>query len=107
MALKFALRESNLRAASLLEALNPEGSSELDGRLESAAALDSKPVEDTAESERLELLAGIAAEIRGLIAADHMERAGVYIGLLRGLAEPGPTSIGASTQQGTLSSDWN
>jgi hypothetical protein len=41
------------------------------------------------ERERIELLEGIACEVRGMVADGHMEGAGVYFDLLRHLAEPG------------------
>jgi hypothetical protein len=103
---KSRLRESNLCAVSLLDALSHNAGEELSCRLNSATTIIGGPAADAAEDERLELLGGIAGEIRELAATGDLGRARVYVGLLRHLAG-GAISAGASLQRETLSSDWN
>jgi hypothetical protein len=71
-----------------LQALSDEDNRELAKRLETAASLDGGRAADAAEGERMELLAGIAGELRGMIGAEGLAAAGVYIDLLQHLAAP-------------------
>lgn len=110
MASRSPLRNSNLCAVSLLDALNRPSAGDLARRLENALELGHSSAEDTEEGERIELLGGIARQIRDLAAAGNLEQAGVYIDLLRHLAAPAAfhvISIAASTQRETPSSGWN
>ena len=106
MHFKSRLRESNLCAVSLLDALSHNAGEEFSCRLNSATAIGDESAGDAAEDERLELLGGIAGEIRELAATGDLGQARVYVGLLRHLAG-GAISAAASIQQETLSSDWN
>lgn len=111
MAYKSGMYDSNRCALSLLDALRRQRSEDLALGLNTAAELGRSGAEDTAEGERIELLGGIASEIRELAASGGLEDADVYIGLLRHLAAPAAagrfSSAAASIQRGRPSSDWN
>ena len=106
MPFKSCLRESNLCAVSLLDALSHDAGDDFSCRLSSATAFSGASAGDAAEDERLELLGGIAGEIQDLAAAGDLRHARVYVGLLRHLAGAA-ISAQASAQRETPSSDWN
>jgi hypothetical protein len=82
------MSSSAICAADILEAWRENDREQLNRRLAQDATPDLEPSRNSHECERLELLDGIAAQIRYSIASGHVQDASVYIPLLRHLAKP-------------------
>ena len=84
---------SNARrqAAAILKAWGSNNLELLHRNLASVAAEAQSVVEDTGESERLEMLGAIAGEMRLLVESDQLYSAAQYLPLLRHLASPPPS----------------
>jgi hypothetical protein len=79
---------SAICAADILEAWRENDPEHLKQELANGATPDFEPCGNSHECERLELLDGIATQIRRSIASGNVQDAGVYIRLLRHLAKP-------------------
>lgn len=84
----FTRPKSAICAANILDAWLENEPEKLNRRLVTGAAAELESVTDSDERERLELLDGIATEIRGFLATGQAQSAGVYLSLLHHLAEP-------------------
>jgi hypothetical protein len=73
-------------AADILKAWLQNDRKQLNQKLATDATADIEPARDSHERERMELLNGIATEMRNSIASGQEQAAGVYISLLRHLA---------------------
>lgn len=80
------MTRSAVCAAGILEAWQESDYQQLDRTLASNATPDCE-LRDSHELERLELLNGIANQIRGSLASGQVEDANVYLPLLRHLAK--------------------
>ena len=78
-------------AAAILKAWGSNNLPLLRRNLVSAVDESLAPVADTGESERLEMLAAIAGDMRVLLESDRLYRAAEYLPLLRHLAAPPPS----------------
>ena len=78
--------DSTTCATGILDAWSQNDLNLLYSELDRAASLDAPPVMGADEHERIELLEGIASEMRGMVAGGRMEGASVYFDLLRHLA---------------------
>jgi hypothetical protein len=76
---------SAICAADILQAWHENDQDRLNRKL---AAPDFEPSGNSHECERLELLDGIATQIRSSIASGQVQEASVYIPLLQHLAKP-------------------
>jgi hypothetical protein len=79
---------ARLLAAAILKAWGANNLGLLHSNL--AAAEESAAPADTGESERLEMLAAIAQNMRTLVESDQLYSAAEYLPLLRHLATPPP-----------------
>jgi hypothetical protein len=73
-------------ANGILEAWSEKNLPRFRDELENASSLDAADSLPPEERERTELVAGIAAEMRGIVASGDLDEADVYLGLLRHLA---------------------
>jgi hypothetical protein len=80
------MSSSAICAADILEAWCENDREQLNRELVKDATPDFEPCRNSHECERLELLDGIAAQIRRSIASGQVQNASVYIPLLRHLA---------------------
>lgn len=80
------MSSSAICAADILEAWRENDREQLNRELVKDAPPDFEPCRNSHECERLELLDGIAAQIRRSIASGQVQNARVYIPLLRHLA---------------------
>lgn len=78
-------------AADILEAWRENDREQLNRRLAKDATTDFDPNGNAYECERLELLDGIATQLRCSIASGHAQDANVYIPLLQHLAQSAGT----------------
>ena len=84
---------SAICATDILEAWREDDREQLNRNLAKGVASNFEPRGNSHECERLELLDGIAAQIRCSIASGRVQDARVYLPLLRHLAGPaGPLS---------------
>lgn len=83
----FTISSSAIRATDILDAWYENDPALLVQELAKSSAPEATPCDDFCERERLDLLAGIAAQMATSIASG--EDARVYIGLLQHLATPG------------------
>ena len=82
---------SAICATDILEAWRDDDREQLNRNLAKGVTPDFEPNGNSHECERLELLDGIAAQIRCSIASGRVQDASVYLPLLRHLAEPAGT----------------
>jgi hypothetical protein len=82
------LSNSILCAAAILASWHENNLEKLQRTLADAATLPTGSADSAGEGERLELLAGIASEMRRMIASGEVQQATVYAPLLRHLAKP-------------------
>jgi hypothetical protein len=82
------MSRSAICAADILKAWRENNREQLSRKLAKSAAPDSEPSGNSHECERLELLDGIATQLRLSIASGQAQDAGVYIPLLQHLANP-------------------
>jgi hypothetical protein len=82
------LSSSTICAAAILVAWREHNVENLSLNLANATALDIEAAASAGEGERLELLDGIAIQMRGLMAAGQIQEATVFIPLLCHLAAP-------------------
>jgi hypothetical protein len=82
---------ARVQAEAILQAWGSENLALLRCNLISAEQMP-PPVADTGESERLEILAAIAGDMRELIERDQLGGASKYLPLLQHLASPPPRS---------------
>jgi hypothetical protein len=80
------LSNSTLSAAAILSAWRENNLEQLDRNLADASVLHAEPTTSPYESERLDLLGGIAVEMRRMMASGQIPEAAVYIPLLDHLA---------------------
>ena len=76
-------------AAAILKAWRQDDLDLLDRKLARAAVVEELLSDDSGESERRELLTGIAREVRRILACGGQQEALVYMPLLENLAHPG------------------
>lgn len=76
----------------ILDAWRENDLEQLRRELTTAAGMGCPAVGDPDECERVELLGGIAEEMREMVASGHMDGAHVYFSLLNHLAEPAVTA---------------
>ena len=87
-ATQLTMSRSAICAADILEAWRENDPEQLNRKLATHTTADVELVANSHECERMDLLDGIATQIRGFIASGQAQDASVYIPLLQHLAQP-------------------